>query len=309
MFSISIAAVLILTILVQSISSAAVAAFADTAQPSCNICTIENNANILEQEIIAAIAKNIAEQNSANSQYIQQLLKQQQLAGLENDNNTDIGSSGNAHQRIITQTKEQTIAQAHEKSSSYIPNNIISKSSNNKNNITGLISPAHTSPSTPSRVIINNSNNDNKTSSDVRVPTNNNKAGVYLTDIHILSDNNGTLHVGDNITISATIVNNSPNAIVFSVVSVGVSPSATFDSGVSIVNIPRNPHIGIPSAILYPGQKLTIQIPYGPYQFFKATESEIVHAEITFNYGIQNESRAVSGNYNVTSPYTFYIYK
>ena len=70
-----IAVVLLLTILIQA-SYSATLEYADTSISSCNICTIGNNANTIQQQI-AQIAKQIAQQGGgANSQNIQQMIEQ-----------------------------------------------------------------------------------------------------------------------------------------------------------------------------------------------------------------------------------------
>lgn len=281
MLGLPIAEVLLLTVIIVQASSSATAAFADTTS-SCNICTIGNNANTIQQQIITQIAQQNAQQTSANSQNIQQVL--QQLASQESDI-----AGGNAKQSI-TQIGQQRMAQQQHSS--------ITNNNNNECNC-----------------------NNNNTSSKWLLPTNT-TTGVYLIDIHVASndnpiikesghggtyifpainDNNSTIHVGDNITLIATIVNNSSNTISFSPYTENRDISATFDRGVSIVGGGILP---VPSGFgLNSGNQTTVTIPNSEFTF-KAIESGIVHSEITLNYGIVN-----SGIHSVTAPFTFYIYK
>jgi hypothetical protein len=129
-----------------------------------------------------------------------------------------------------------------------------------------------------------------------------NNRGIFLTDIHTVP--NSTIHVGDTFRMSVTIVNNSPDMIAF---TENCSPlTVRFDKGVTTIDT-KVCNIFAAKVQLASGQSKTIQIPGQFGGIFEATQSGLVHSQITFNYEIQKNGE--DGRGSVTIPKTFNILK
>ncbi len=111
-----------------------------------------------------------------------------------------------------------------------------------------------------------------------------NSDGVMVENAHL---DQSTINVGENFTITATLVNNSPNVI--SVHNNCISPfSADFDSHAELQVLKPCIYFAI-SKQLNPGENMTVTGP-GANVAYRAVVSGQANATITFNYSIVNQT-------------------
>jgi hypothetical protein len=109
---------------------------------------------------------------------------------------------------------------------------------------------------------------------------------IQLSEIHTEPQ---IVHVNDNFTIKATVINNSPSTIRFYSPICGEKPlSVEFNK--NVVKHFKSPCIAMASLItLKPGEKQSIQSPGFLGVVFKAISAGLTNAVIVFHYGISQD--------------------